>query len=62
MHSLRAPQWQYLLNNRTCSTVIQKLNTSRAEQPLTKQMRLERRPEKTCRKKNPWEKHGRKSG
>ena len=26
---------------------------SRAEQPLTKQMRLERRPEKTCHKKTP---------
>jgi len=28
--------------------------TSRAEQPLTKQMRFERRPEKTCQKKPLW--------
>ena len=30
---------------------------SRAEQPLTKQMRLERRPEKTCHKKPLWGKN-----
>jgi len=36
--------------------------TSRAEQPLTKQMRFERRPEKTCQKNPCGEKMCGKSG
>ena len=31
-------------------------NNTGAEQPLTIDVRLERRPEKTCHKKTPWEK------